>query len=229
MNSPVFSVSAPMSRRNWPLFRGTKRKHNYTRQTIGLLGMQGRTSSFSLAVYDPLGRVPPLLATQTRLSQQLTLPRLEPSCLLSAPFSPPKSTLCLTAGATYLRACSASPSLVTFSRDKVYSPPIISVPRIQLSTWSKKRIFWKVHTFRGFPPHQPDTKPSSPPWLPEDLSPTTSHLLLLLPGVLVFTREPRSSRTRSVTLQYPALRGRGSVARPQCYTSSNLQASLSER
>lgn len=86
VNSPVFSVSAPRCRRNWPLFRGAKRKDNYTRQTIGLLGKQGRTKSFSPAAYDPLGRVPPLLATQTRLSQQLTQAQtrafLPPFCLL---------------------------------------------------------------------------------------------------------------------------------------------------
>lgn len=75
VNSPVFSASAPKCRRNWPLFRGAKRKHNYTGQTIGLLGKQGRTNYFSLAAYDPLGRVPPLLAIQTRLSQQLTQPQ----------------------------------------------------------------------------------------------------------------------------------------------------------
>lgn len=134
VNFSGFSVSASMCR-NWQLFR-EKKKTQYTLQGIPLVRIQLRTNSFALAACDPLGHVPPLPATQARLSQQ-SIFRLKSSCLLFCSFFPLEPMLCsgLQASvpwpsAVRLLACFARLSLATFSSDKVYSPFIISNPRI---------------------------------------------------------------------------------------------------
>lgn len=126
-------LSLCLYRRNWQLFR-EKKKTQYTLQGIPLVCIQLRTNSFALAACDC--HVPPLPATQARLSQQ-SIFRLKSSCLLFCSIFPLEPMLCsgLQASVSWpsavcLLACFARLSLATFSSDKVYSPFIISNPRI---------------------------------------------------------------------------------------------------